>query len=295
MSIAPVDPRTGHVESRPTPSPTGRHRSHPAPRLDAGRETSSRRLIRDTRVLTLRILRRWSRDMANVMQSVVMPVGLLLAMNIVLGDGIEQVTGHSALYGLIPLASIVGAMTGALVGGIGLMRERASGLMSRLWVLRVHRAAGPLARLLADTVRILAITVIALIVGVVLGFRFHQGPLHALMWLFVPVLFGVAFSGLVITVCLWTSNTFVPQATEVIVAILMFFSTGFVPLDQFPHWLQPAVEHQPLSYAVEAMKGLSLGGPVLEPTVATLLWSAGVLGLCAVPMAIGYRRSSMRG
>ena len=295
MSIAPIDPRTGPREQRSTPPVNGRHRSNPAPAPSAGRGTSSRRLVRDTRVLTMRILRRWSRDMANVMQSVVMPVGLLLAMNIVLGDGIEQVTGRSALYGLIPLAAIVGAMTGALVGGIGLMRERAAGLMARLWVLRMHRAAGALSRLTADAIRILAITVIVLVVGVVLGFRFHQGPLGALLWLCVPVLFGVAFSAIVITVCLWTSNTFVPQATEVLVAIMMFFSTGFVPLDQFPGWLQPAVEHQPLSYAVEAMKGLSLGGPVLEPTIATLLWSAGVLGLCAVPMAIGYRRSSMRG
>lgn len=294
MSIAPIDPRTGPREQRPTATPAGRHRS-PAPRHDSAREAPSLRLVRDTCVLTLRILRRWSRDPANVMQSVVMPVGLLLAMNIVLGDGIEQVTGRSALYGLIPLAAMVGAMTGALVGGIGLMRERATGLMARLWVLRMHRAAGALSRLLADAARILAITLIVLVVGAVLGFRFQQGLLGALMWLLIPVMFGVAFSAIVITVCLWTSNTFVPQATEVLVAILMFFSTGFVPLDQFPHWLQPAVEHQPLSYAVEAMKGLSLGGPVLEPTIATLLWSVGVLGLCCVPMAIGYRRSSMRG
>ena len=47
----------------------------------------------------------------------------------------------------------------------------------------------------------------------------------------------------------------------------MFFSTGFVPLDQFPRWIQPVVEHQPVSYAVEAMRGLSLGGPVLAPMV----------------------------
>ena len=47
----------------------------------------------------------------------------------------------------------------------------------------------------------------------------------------------------------------------------MFFSTGFVPLDQFPDWIQPVVEHQPVSCAIEAMRGLSLGGPVLAPMV----------------------------
>ena len=42
----------------------------------------------------------------------------------------------------------------------------------------------------------------------------------------------------------------------------MFFSTGFVPVNQYPGWLQPyTVAHQPISYAVDVMRGLSLGGP----------------------------------
>jgi ABC-2 type transport system permease protein len=46
---------------------------------------------------------------------------------------------------------------------------------------------------------------------------------------------------------------------------------------------------------VEAMRGLSLGGPVLAPVVAMLLWSAGIAAACAIPMAIGYRKASTRG
>jgi ABC-2 type transport system permease protein len=83
------------------------------------------------------------------------------------------------------------------------------------------------------------------------------------------------------------------EATEIVWGLLMFFSTGFVPLDQFPRWIQPVVQHQPVSYAVEAMRGLSLGGPVLTPIVAMLLWSAGVAAACAIPVAIGYRRASV--
>jgi ABC-type transport system involved in cytochrome c biogenesis ATPase subunit len=73
------------------------------------------------------------------------------------------------------------------------------------------------------------------------------------------------------------------------------FCTGFVPLDQYPQWIRPVVQHQPLSYAIEAMRGLSLGGPVLRPTLATLLWSAGIVVVCVIPMVLGYRRASMRG
>jgi ABC-2 type transport system permease protein len=129
--------------------------------------------------------------------------------------------------------------------------------------------------------------------GLVLGFRFQQGILEAVAWLFIPIGFGLAFSLFVITLALYTANTMAVEATEIVWGLLMFFSTGFVPLDQFPRWIQPVVQHQPVSYAVEAMRGLSVGGPVLTPVVAMLLWSAGVAAACAIPVAIGYRRASV--
>jgi ABC-2 type transport system permease protein len=273
-------------ESRPQQPSSGRHR------LPRRWENSPRRLFPHTWVLTARILRRWSRDPATVVQSLVMPAGFVVALDILMGDGIEQVTGHSGLYGSVPLVAMVGAMTGAIIGAVGIMRERTDGLLSRLWVLPVHRASGLLARLAADAVRIVVITAGVMCVGLLLGFRFEQGIFQAVVWLFIPAVFGVAFSAAIITLALYSANTIAPQATEIICAILMFFSTGFVPLDQYPKWIQPVVEHQPVSYVIEAMRGLSLGGPVLVPMVATLLWSAGIAALCAIPMAIGYRKAS---
>lgn len=258
-------------------------------------ENSPRVLVPQTWVLTARILRRWSRDPATMVQSLVMPAGFLVALDIVLGDGIEQVTGHSALYGSVPLVAMVGAMTGAIIGAVGVMRERDEGLLSRLWVVPAHRASGLLARLAADAVRITVITAVVLCVGLALGFRFRQSVPESVLWLFVPAIFGVALSAAVITLALWSTSTIVPQATEIIIALLMFFSTGFVPLDQYPGWLQPVVEHQPVSYSIEAMRGLSLGGPVLEPMLGTVLWSVGIAAACAAPMAIGYRKASRRG
>jgi ABC-2 type transport system permease protein len=266
----------------------------PSPRRRVS-ENSPMRLAPQTWLLTARLLRRWRRDPTTVLESLAMPVVLLVTLNIVLEEGISKVTGHSALYGSVPMIAMVGAMSGSMVGGIGLMGERTDGLLSRFWVLPVHRASDLLSRLAADAVRIVVTTAVILCAGLVMGFRFRQGILASVTWVFVPTVFGLAFTVIVITLALYTANTFVVEGTEVIWGMLMFFSSGFVPLDQFPRWIQPVVQHQPVSYAVEAMRGLSLGGPVLAPTVAMLLWSAGIVVACAIPMAIGYRRASMRG
>lgn len=258
-------------------------------------ERSLAELIRQTWVLANRILRRWSRDPTTLAETLFVPVVFLVTLNIVLGNGISQVSGHSALYGSVPLAAMVAAMSGATVGGIGLMRERSDGLLARLWVLPVHRAAGMMSRLAAEAVRIVGATAVLMCAGLALGFRFEQGILRAVVWLLAPTVFGVAFSVAVMTIALYSAKTIVVEATAVIWGMLMFFSTGFVPLDQFPKWIQPVVQHQPVSYVIEAMRGLSLGGPVMKPTVAMLIWSAAIVVVCAVPMAIGYRRASRRG
>ena len=141
----------------------------------------------------------------------------------------------------------------------------------------------------------MATTAVIMGTGLLLGLRFHQGIAATVAWFFVPAFFGVAFSAAVVTLALYSAKTIVVEASAIVWALLMFFSTGFVPLDQYPGWLQPAVRHQPMSYTIEAMRGLSLGGPVRTPLLAVLLWSVGIAAVCAIPMAVGYRKASMRG
>jgi ABC-2 type transport system permease protein len=64
--------------------------------------------------------------------------------------------------------------------------------------------------------------------------------------------------------------------------------------DQYPGWIRPVVEHQPMSYAVGGDAGLALGSPVLAPLIGTLLWSTGIAAACAPPLFIGYRKASTR-
>jgi len=255
-------------------------------------ENSLRALVSQTRVQTRRILLRWSRDLTAVIEALVLPVLFLLTLNIVLGNVISQVTGHSALYGTVPLNALAATINGAVVGAIGLIGERSDGLLRRLWVVPVHRASGVLSRIVAETVRIMITTLVVLAVGMILGFRFHQGILASLTWFAVPLIFGLAFATLITMFALYTANNFLLETVTLVHVLAVVFSTGFLPVDQFPKWIQPVVAHQPMSYAIEAMRGLSMGGPVRWPMIATLLWAGGITAVCIAPMILGYRRAS---
>ncbi|WP_084531739.1 ABC transporter permease [Nocardia miyunensis] len=257
-----------------------------------GRTERWRNLGPQTLVQTRRLLVRWRRDPVTMVQSLGFPALLLVMLNTVLGHQVSAFANSDALYGSVPMVTLVGVMSGSLAGAITLGRERDAGLLARLWVLPVHRASGLLARILAEAVRILACTVVLFTVGVALGFRFHQGIPAAIALLGVPVLYGLGFATLVTAAAVFTAKSGLVEAISLGSSLMMFFSTGFVPLSAYPSWAEPVVAHQPMSYAIQAMRGLSLGGPVRGPLLATVAWSVGAIVVFAVPAVVGYNRAS---
>lgn len=263
-----------------------------APTRLPGSQNAARLFVAQTLLQTNRLLTRWARDYITVIGAIVLPILFMVVLNIVLGNLAYVVTHDSGLYSIVPLIALGAAITGSTFVAIDLMRERSFGLLARLWVLPVHRASGLISRILANAIRTLVTTLVMLGTGVVLGFRFRQGLIPSLMWISVPVILGIAIAAMVTTVALYTAQTVVVEGVELVQAIAIFFSTGLVPLNSYPGWIQPFVAHQPVSYAIAVMRGFAMGGPVLSPMIGMLVWTAGICVVCAVPLAIGYRRAS---
>jgi ABC-2 type transport system permease protein len=256
------------------------------------REGRSEHLLSQTAVLTRRLLIRSARNPMTLVHALLLPVAFLLTLKVVFGDSITSITGENALYRSVPLVALVATMSGSTTGVVGINAERFEGFLARLWALPLHRAAGPLARLAAETVRLLFTTLVILGAGMILGFRFHHGVGGALLWVAVPVIFGVAFAVLANTAALYWPKAVLVEAMQPVIILGATFCTGFVPLERYPDWVQPLVRYQPMSPAVDAMRGLSVGGPVLAPMISVLVWCAAILAVCLWPVMAGYRRAS---
>nr|WP_245547300.1 ABC transporter permease [Nocardia brevicatena] len=245
-------------------------------------------------IQTQRLLYRWVRSPVTLLEALIIPCLLLLIVDTVVGNQISRFTGEDALFGSVPMVALVGALAGAVASGVLLGREREAGLLARFWVLPVHRASGLAARVLAEGCRILVGTLAVVTVGFLLGFRFERGVAATLAFLGIPILFGLAFATLVTAVAVYTAKSGLVEGITLLTSLMMFFSTGFVPLAAYPNWIRPVVGNQPLSVAVDAMRALAYDGPLARPLTLTLLWSLGALAVFTVPAAIGYRRASRR-
>ncbi|MFD3811872.1 ABC transporter permease [Rhodococcus sp. NPDC058639] len=258
-------------------------------------ENSLPALWEHSRLQCGRLLLRWARDPVTLIQALIYPALTLVMFRIVLGDSITAATGQSSIFGTVPMIVLVGAMFGSVVSAVGLRAERDSGLLGRFYTLPIHRSAGLVGRLMAETTRVFATSLVIFAAGVVMGFRFTQGLGASVLLFVVPLIFGIGFALMVTVLATVPGRIPLVELVSIVCTMLMFFNSGFVPVMAYPTWLQPIVANQPMSCAIDTMRALAIGGPVAEPFVKTLAWSLGTVAVFLVPAIRGYRRAAQNG
>ncbi|MGF0309231.1 ABC transporter permease [Rhodococcus sp. IEGM1428] len=266
----------------------------PEPTMVLG-ERSVRALWTHSLIQAKRLLMRWMRDPSTMIQALLYPALMLVMFRVVLGNSISAATGAPAIYGQVPMIALVGAMFGSIVSAVGLKGERKSGLLSRFWTTPTHRAAGLLGRMIAEAVRVLVTTSVIICAGVAMGFRFSQGIQAGILLILIPVVFGIGFAVMVTFLATVAGDAPLVELVSIFCTLLMFFNAGFVPVLAYPLWLQPVVAAQPMSVAVNAMRNLAMGGPVLTPVLQTLAWSLGMAVVFLIPAIRGYKKASSDG
>ena len=165
------------------------------------------------------------------------------------------------------------------------------GVIDRFRSLPIARSSVIGGRILADGARIVWSILIITGFAMVLGFRFGGGAAGALGALALVTAFGLtmcwpmAFIGI-------TARTTESVNTWgfMIILPLTFASSAFVSVDTMPGWLQPIAEVNPVTAAIDAARGLMLGGPVTEPVTKSVIWMVVIQAVFA-PLAIArYRR-----
>jgi oleandomycin transport system permease protein len=144
---------------------------------------------------------------------------------------------------------------------------------------------------LGDAVRYLTSIVILMTTGVILGFRFQNGAANGMLALVIMLLFALSLCWVWVWLGLKLKTAQGVQGIAFLVMFpLTFGSPIFVATNTLPGWLQSWTKVNPVTYLVDTMRGLMLGGDVQKPLLITLAFMVGVVAVFA-PLAIrAYRR-----
>ena len=239
-------------------------------------------LARGSLLQARRVLRGARRTPALVVQSLLFPALLLVMFQLVLSRSLAAFAPGRDAGELAALIVLVATVFGALVSGGSLFDEREVGLLARFATMPAHPGSVLLGRVLAEVVRVLFSAVILLLVGLLFGMTVHTGPLGVLA--FLAVLAGVAA-----TVGVAVSTLAVTGATRSMLNLLapvflmlMFFNSGFAPLESFPAVLRPVVAYLPFTAGVDTLLWCLRGGALgfRSPLV--------LVGWCVAALAVSW-------
>src|SRR3954454_564754 len=267
--------------------------AQPAAAGNPSRVAELRGTLSDWRTLTYRNLLVWTRVPAYIVFTVVQPVMFVLMFRFVFGGAIQ--TGNPGGYVNFLLPGIIGqtAAFASIGTAIALAIEVQKGIIDRFRSMPISRSAVLAGRLVADTVRMTITIVVIVGVGYLVGFRFRNGFLPAVGMVVLAIAFGLTICAVSAFIGLSIKDEESVQAFGLIWLFpLTFLSSAFVPVESMPGWLQTFATHQPVTYIIDAMRALALGGPVAHNLIIGLVWLAGILVVFA-PLAVrAYKRAS---
>jgi ABC transporter DrrB family efflux protein len=247
----------------------------------------------DAAAVTRRNLYRYVRVPTLLLFSTIQPIMFVLLFTYVFGGAIQVAGVDNYIDFLMAGILVQTVIFGSTQTGVGLAEDMSRGMVDRFRSLPMARSAVLAGRTLSDTVRNLFVVCLMLVVGTLVGFRFHAGVVPAVGAVGLALAFGLAFSWISALIGLSVRDVESAQAAGFVwVFPLVFASSAFVPVATMPGWLQAFADINPVTITVNALRALTLGGPTLRPVLEALAWIAGLL-LVFVPLAVNrYRRAA---
>jgi len=249
--------------------------------------------VTDTLTITRRNLLVWMRVPAYLVFTVIQPVIFVLMFRYVFGGAIPVNVPGGYVNFLIPGIVAQTAAFASFGTAIALAVELKKGVIDRLRSMPMARSAVLAGRLVADTGRMTVTILIIIGVGYAVGFRFLNGFWPAVAMILLAIVFGVAICCISAFTGLAIGDEESVQAFGLIWLFpLTFLSSAFVPISTMPGWLQAFANNQPVTYVVDTMRALALGGPVAANLWKSIAWLAGIF-IVFLPLAVrAYRRAS---
>ncbi len=282
MSEAPVAPRPGSADSRSVDQ-LDLLLVPPKPR------TGWRVLVARAGAMCMVELQKLRHDRTELYTRAVQPALWLL----IFGETFTHI--HAIPTGGVPYLDFLApgiiaqsAMFIAIFYGIMIIWERDAGVLTKLLVTPTPRSALITGKAFAAGVKAVIQAVVVVVIAALLGVSMTWNPLR-LLGVVVAVILGSAFfSCLSMTIAgIVLTRDRLMGIGQAITMPLFFASNALYPVAVMPGWLQVLSKVNPLSYQVDALRGLLLGTPSHLLLDYGVLVVAAVLGVTAASSLLG--------
>ena len=193
-------------------------------------------------------------------------------------------TPHGISYLAYLAPGIIGqsALFVAIFYGIQIIWERDAGVLTKLMVTPTPRSALITGKAFAAGLRSVIQAAVVVVLSAILGVALTTNPLKLIATAFIVVLGSAFFSCLSMTIAgLALRRDRLMGIGQAITMPLFFTSSALYPVALMPGWLQVLTRFNPLSYEIDALRGLLIGTPANMAVDVTVLVTVTIAGISA--------------
>ena len=196
--------------------------------------------------------------------------------------------GKSYLDFLAPGIIAQSGLFVAIFYGIQIIWERDAGVLTKLLVTPTPRSALILGKSFAAGIRAVAQVIVVLVVSLLLGVSLTDNPFRILGAFAIVVLGAAFFSCLSMTIAgIVLKRDRLMGISQMITMPLFFASNALYPVSVMPSWLRVLSKVNPLSYEVDALRGLLTRSPSHIWLDFLVLLIAVVIGVVTASSLVG--------
>jgi ABC-2 type transport system permease protein len=217
---------------------------------------------------------------------ILMPVVFLLLFAYVfgatLGDGIVPGGGRDAYIDVLAPGVLLFAVAGAAqIVAISVAKVMTEGIIGRFKTMRIWRPAVLAGHVLGTLLLAVASIAVAIAVALLIGWDPSAGPLDWVAACGLLVLVSLALIWLSVALGLVAKSVETASNLPMVLILLPFVSSAFVPTDSMPAGLGWFAEHQPFTPITDTLRALLDGGSAGASGPAAVAW-------CLAIAAAGY-------
>jgi ABC-2 type transport system permease protein len=243
--------------------------------------------LSDVYYVCWREMKRFLSQKTRILMTVFQPLVWLVLM----GNMMDGLTSNSMAAGMLGIDNYLSFMTpgimimttlfGGVFGGVSIIWDRRTGFLNKMLAAPIARAAIPLGKMIAIAIQsIFQIAVIA-VIAALFGVKFVTGMAGILFMLVIIILFSCGMAGISLSLAtVIKSHETLMAVVNFLTLPLMFTSATIFPKLAMPSWLKVIATWNPLTYAVEPIRTLTVHGwvwPRILPGLALMLLFAAVM------------------
>lgn len=237
--------------------------------------------VHDSATMLRRNLRHTLRYPVTMMMSLGVPILLLLLFVGVFGGALSAGLGGASHGGtyidyVVPGILLMTVGYGSSTTALAVNKDMTEGIIARFRTMAISRASVLTGHVVAAVARTMASIGLVIGVALLLGFRPAAGPAGWLAAVGVITLLVLALTWPAVAIGLLAKNPEGASSFTLIVQVLPFISSAFVPPASMSGAVRWFAGNEPFTPIIDTLRGLLMGTPIGDSAIIAVAWCAGL-------------------